>query len=150
MRALIRLRDGKIDDAIVDLRTGLAETPRSIPINLILAEAYERSGQDDLAKENLAFVAEESDYDPAAAKPYVEFLLRHKEFDRAEKVLGEVLSRYPEDTATIATLASVKLHNGDWEGAKALAASARQQGDDTGAAIRRDNGGGAHRAEPRR
>ncbi len=130
VRAQMRLKSGDVDGAILDLRSGLAETPRSLPINLILAEAYERRGQGDLAKENLAFVAEELGYDPGATKPYIDFLMRRNEFDRAEKIGNEVLSRHPQSSATIATLASLKLRKGDWEGAKTLAQSLRDRGDD--------------------
>jgi tetratricopeptide (TPR) repeat protein len=131
LRGWMRFRDGDLDDAIIDLRTGLSEAPNSIPINLILAEVYERRGQVDLAEEHLAFVAEESGYDPETSRAYIRFLQRHRDFDRAEQVLTDVLSRHPKNTEIAAALAAVKLRKRDWAGAEELTKITRE-GDDPG------------------
>ncbi len=129
LRGWMHLKTGDFDDAIVDLRAGLSEAPHSIPINLILAEVYERRGQIDLAEEHLAFVAQESGYDPEKSRAYILFLQRHQDFDRAEQVLSEILSRHPRNTVIAAALAAVRLRKQDWAGAMELTDITRQGAD---------------------
>ena len=54
LRATIRMANGKLNDAIEDLRAAFNQAPQSAQIIGLLADAYERNGSVALADEQYA------------------------------------------------------------------------------------------------
>ena len=133
VRASIRMNSGKVDDAIDDLRTALNEAPQSPQVLLLLAAAYERNSDFDLANEQYAKVVQIAQFQPDVALVYAQFLLRYGKAEQAERVLTELRSRVPNNAQVLTLLAQLKLNRQDWLGAQELADALRKvnQGPDT-------------------
>ena len=112
---------GQLDPAISDLREALNDQPRSVPLMLLLASAYETSGSIELAEKEFADATRVSNYNPNVALNYVAFLRRRGSTQRAEDVLNDLVSRQPNNVAVLSVLAEVKLSLQDFAGAQAIA-----------------------------
>lgn len=121
LRANLALQAKNYDAAISDLREVLRDSPDSSNPALMLASAYESSGSTALAEENYLKAFESSKLSSQYGLPYTQFLLRHKQAERAEKVLESILSAHPNDAPAIRALAQFKIGKGDYAGAQALA-----------------------------
>ena len=126
VRAAIRMNNGKLDDAITDLRTALNQAPQSAPVLLLLADAYERSSSFDLANDQYAKAAQVTQFTPPVALAYAQFLLRYGKADQAERVLTELRSRVPNNAQVLTLLGQLKLQRQDWIGAQEVADTLRK------------------------
>src|SRR5205085_1982520 len=114
LRAGLRIDRGELDAAVADLRQALNEQPRAVPLMLMLAVAYERSGSIELAEKQFADATKTSGSDATAGLNYVAFLRRRGGIARAEDVLTELLSRRPGDVRILSALADVRLARQNW------------------------------------
>ena len=121
LRALIRLNEGKVDDAISDLRSALNDQPNSVPLLAALATAYERNGAIDLADRAYSDAMKASRYAPAIGLNYVAFLDRRGLADQADNVLTQLATRNPNNIAVLSALAKSKLAQHDWVAAQRIA-----------------------------
>ena len=92
IRAQWLIDELKTEEAIIDLRTALAQAPADAGILFLMAEAQEDLGNLALAQERLARAVEIAEQDPnvtvaAAALRYAEFLIQQGQVDIAETVL---------------------------------------------------------------
>ena len=126
VRAAIRMNNGKVDDAITDLRTALNQAPQSAPLILLLADAYERNSNFDLANDQYAKAVQIAKFTPGVALAYAQFLLRYGKADQAERVLTESRSRAPNNAQVLTLLARLKLDRKDWVGAQEIADALRK------------------------
>src|SRR5262249_12127478 len=131
-RASIRIERGQLDAAIADARQALNDQPRSTPLMLLLATAYERGGSIELAEKQFADATKASAFDPAVGLSYVAFLRRRASVERAEDILTELAGRWPTNVAVLSALADVRLARQNWMGAQEIAEKLRQIGDDRG------------------
>ena len=134
LRASIRMVYGQLDAAVADLRRALNDHPRSAELMLVLASAYERSGSIELAEKQFADATRTSDFDPRVGLEYVRFLARRGNVDRAEDILIELASRWPNNIVILSALADVKLTRQNWAGAQEVAERIRRIGDNRGLA----------------
>ena len=121
LRASIRLQHGQLDAAIADLRQALNDQPRSAELMLLLASAYEHSGSIELAEKQFADATKASNFDAAVGLNFVSFLQRRGNIGRAEDLLTELASRWPNNIAILSTLAQVRLARQNWIGAQTVA-----------------------------
>jgi cellulose synthase operon protein C len=148
LRAVIHMDRNQLEPAISDLRAALNDQPRSMPLMLLLASAYERSGSIELAAKEFADAMRLSNYDPNVGLNYVAFLRRRGSNQRAADVLTDLDTRHPKNLAILSALAEVKLTLQDWAGAQAIAETIKQLNNGgladqiLGAAL-----GGAHKAD---
>jgi tetratricopeptide (TPR) repeat protein len=126
LRAAIRIDRGELEPAINDLRQALNDQPRSSQLMLLLANAYERSGSMELAEKQFADAMRVSNFDPNVSLNYVSFLQRRGSIARAEDVLTDLASRWPQNLQVLTTLAQVKLKHQDWAGAQEIADNIRR------------------------
>lgn len=131
LRASIAMERGHPEAAIPDLREALGRQSRSPVLMLRLATAYERNGEIDLADRQYAAALSSSNFNPDVGLTYVTFLQRRNNTDRAEEVLTELASRYPDNLAVLSALADIKVAQSDWAGAQRISEAIR----------RLDNGG---------
>ena len=126
LRAVIHMDRNQLEPAISDLRAALNDQPRSTPLMLLLASAYERSGSIELAEKEFADAERLSNYDPNVGLSYVAFLRRRGSTQRAEDVLTDLDARHPKNLAILSALAEVKLALQDWAGAQEIADTIKQ------------------------
>lgn len=127
-RAGLKIDDGKIDDAIGDLRVVVNEHPEDIPARLLLSAAFEHGGDLNLAESELVQAVKVSN---AAAQPSLllaRFLLRKGDPARAEKVLAESIAADPSSSDNLNLLAAIRLQNQNWRGAEEAANALRAAG----------------------
>jgi cellulose synthase operon protein C len=128
LRAVIRMDRGEVESAINDLRQALNDQPRSAGLMLLLATAYERSGSIELAEKQFADAMRTSNFDPNIGLNYVAFLERRGSTDRADDVLKELTSRWPQNPQILARFAQVKLQRQDWAAAQEIADTIKRLG----------------------
>lgn len=134
LRAVIEMGQGKLDPAISDLRTALNDQPRSTDLQLLLANAYERSGSVELADKQYADALRGSNYNPNIGLNYAAFLRRRGSAQRANDVLTDLAHRQPNNVAVLSALAEVKLSLQDWPGAQEIGETIKRLGSATGLA----------------
>ena len=103
----------------------------------MIADAYERNGDVDLAEETYIKALRVERFNPAFGIPFAQFLLRYGKADQAERVLTEVRANAPGHEDTLTLLAQVKLNRQDWFGAQEVADALKRLGE-TGASNNAD------------
>jgi tetratricopeptide (TPR) repeat protein len=129
LHAAILIQRGHADEAIEQLRPALNDQPQSADLMMLLASAYEASGSIDLADREFAEALRESNLNPVVGLSYVAFLRRRGNVSRAEDVLTELASRWPQNMEVLTNMAEVKLGRQDWAGAQAMAERIKNLGD---------------------
>lgn len=129
MRAAVLIQRGHVDDAIETLREALNDQPQATDLMTLLASAYEASGSIDLADREFAEALRVSNLNPVVGLSYAGFLRRRGNLPRADDVLSDLASRWPQNTQILTSLAEVKLGRQDWAGAQAVAERIKDLGD---------------------
>ena len=132
VRAAIHMVGGKATEAIDDLRIALNEAPESSRVLLLLASAYDRHGDVDLATDQFAKAVRIEQFRSDVALVYVQFLLRYGKIEQAERVLIAARAKSPSDRNVLSQLARVKLAKQDWLGAQEVSDALRKLGDREG------------------
>lgn len=117
----LEMDQARFEDALLTLRQASAVDPDNVQTMLLTATAYERLGSDDLAGERLAAASRASDYGAEVVLRYVRFLVSRERTSAAVAVLEEGLARRPEDPVLLAAMAEMRLLQGDWSAAEAVA-----------------------------
>lgn len=125
VRAALRIDALELDDAVLDLRRALNESPQNPRLLQLEAQAHELDGNAALAGERLAAAARLSEFSPEAAGRYAAFLRRQGQLSAAETALEESSRRNPSNVAILTALAQVRLERGDADGAEAVSARLR-------------------------
>jgi predicted Zn-dependent protease len=134
LRAAIRIEQGQLENAIADLREALADQPKSPPLLLLMATAYDRNGKPELADRQYADALKASGLDPAVGLRYVAFLQRRGSVAQADDVLTEVANSNPKNIEILSNLANIRLGRQNWAGALTIAEAIRGVGNDAGVA----------------
>ena len=119
--AALQIDDEEYDQAIVNLRTALNNSPDAYDAMILMSAAFERQDNFSFAQSELAKAYDSSKRDPKITNRYARFLLRRKNVDRAEQVLEDSLSTHPTDVDNLQLLASIRLSRQDWRGAEEVA-----------------------------
>ncbi|MCV2881842.1 tetratricopeptide repeat protein [Actibacterium sp. XHP0104] len=114
MRAAWMIEDDRTGDAIVDLRTALAQAPRDPMIMTLMAQAHERSGDRELAGERYALAVEVSNKAPAESLRYALHLVAQDRTDAARAVLDDALLQAPDNVLLLRTLAGLHVATKNW------------------------------------
>lgn len=120
LRAAIRLDRGETDAAVADLREALNEQPKAAELLLLMAQAYERNGQTELADRQYTEAARATEFNSAVVLRYVAFLQRANNQARAEEMLIES-ARRNQSIDILSSLAQVRLSRRNWAGALEIA-----------------------------
>jgi tetratricopeptide (TPR) repeat protein len=134
LRGMIRIEQGRTEEAVGDLRQALNDQPKSAELLMLLGRAYERSGSIELADKNYSDAMKASSYAPQVGLDYVTFLERRGLRQHGENVLTELATRNPGETRVLSALAQAKLARQDWVGAQEIAETLRKRGDQAGTA----------------
>ena len=121
VRAGLRLRSARYDEAVQDIRLAQAEDPDNWRFMLLEAEAHKLNGSSSLAGERMAAAVEASNYTAAAVQAYARHLVANGKMDFAESLIQDGLSRAPNDPALLGFFARLKLAQEDWFAAEQIA-----------------------------
>jgi cellulose synthase operon protein C len=132
LRATLRLQAGDYERATLDLREALNQQPQSVPLLQLMARVFERQGVIDLANDHYVQALRASNYAPAVALQYANFLTSRGDSVRAEAILSETSARAPNNADVLAALAQVRLRQQDWAGAQDVAELLKARGDRSG------------------
>ncbi len=102
------------DEAILALRQALAQAPRDIGVITLLGQAYERSGDHDLAGQQYAMAVDISNQRAEESLRYAKFLLARDRVDAADAVLANALTVAPQDVQLLVSMAEIQLSKSEW------------------------------------
>jgi tetratricopeptide (TPR) repeat protein len=128
LRAAWAIAADRPGEAILDLRTAQGQAPRDPRIMTLLAAAFERDGNLDLAGEQLAKAVEASGAAPEESLRYARFLRQQGRAGVAETVLAEARRSAPAHPEVLGLLAEVLLEAGKWPQAQEVAETLRSLG----------------------
>ena len=120
-RAQLKIQDGDIDDAIADLRTAQNNDPDSYEAMLVMATAFQRQGNNDVARAELAKAFETSQAKSNVANIFARFLIAEGNRERAADILEQSLAANANSVENLRLLAQLRLQNQDWRGAEEIA-----------------------------
>ena len=126
LRAAWLIQEDKPGEAIVDLRTALAQNPSDAATLTLLAEAYQRDGNLDLAGEQLAAAVQASNTGADESLRYAAFLQQHGRGPAAETVLTDARKANPANVGVLQQLANLKLAAQDFTGAGEILTALQQ------------------------
>ena len=95
LRAEMEIGEGRIENAIADLRTILRDAPNSPRALLLLANAHELAGAKDLADDNYLRAFQASKLAGPYGVSYANFLIKNGKAKQAEGILKDVLRTTP-------------------------------------------------------
>ncbi|MEO3417101.1 tetratricopeptide repeat protein [Roseovarius sp. CAU 1744] len=114
MRAAWNIEEDLTGDAIIDLRTALAQAPRDPEIMTLMAAAHERAGDRELAGERYSLAVELSERAPAESLRYANYLVKIERIEAAEAVLDEALVESPNNIELLQAMVQLQLQNEEW------------------------------------
>lgn len=130
-RAAFQIEDEDYDQAIVNLRTALDNSPDTYEAMVLMSAAFERQDSLSFARAELAKAFEVSNKNPRVANQYARFLLRQDDMARAEEILVDALSVNDRDVENLRLLASIRLARQDWRGAEEVGVMLENAGDES-------------------
>lgn len=130
-RAAFEIEDKKYDQAIVDLRTALNNSPDSYEANMLMSAAFEAQDNFSFAQAELAKAFENSKRNAKVANYFAKFLLRRQNPERAEEVLLDSLAVNARDVDNLRLLGSIRLARQDWRGAEEVGVMLELAGDES-------------------
>lgn len=126
MSAQWMIQADETDQAIAVLRRALDQEPEDAGAMTLMAEAYQRAGEAQLAQDLLALAVEASDNAPAESLRFARVMMVQKKFTTAENTLVSALRRDPGNVTLLTTLGQVYLEMKDWARAKRVEATLRR------------------------
>lgn len=121
LRAGLAMEEGRVEDAIGDLRTILRDVPDSARAHALLARAHDMQGSKDLAEDHFARSFAAGRTQPTFGMAYAEYLLRNGKPQKVEEVLREVLRNAPDNVQAMRMLAQTYVATGKLADAQAVA-----------------------------
>ncbi|MGC9420592.1 MAG: tetratricopeptide repeat protein, partial [Rhodovulum sp.] len=148
MQAAWQIEADDTDAAIGGLRMALDQVPEDAEALTLMANAYSRAGQPDLAKEFLARAVEASGNAPAETLRYARLLIGEESYLPAEDILLAALRLAPSNTDILVTLGQLYLQMEDFGRAQSVADALRRIGGES--AVQAANGIEAERLNRQR
>lgn len=125
------LIDGdKVVQAITALRQALDQEPEDSETMTLLARAYTRNGDTQLAQDMLALAAEASNYDREESLRLANLLFSQERYSSAEDALVNALRNRPRDPEMLLLLGRIYVANEDWSRAEQVEQALRRLEED--------------------
>lgn len=140
LKAAWDIREDKVDEAVLSLRTVLDQAPQDSEAMSLMADAYDRAGEPDLARDYLSQAATASGNAPAETLRLAARLVAEERWRPAEDAILPALRRSPDNLDLLAALGQVYLSMPDLPRAEGVITRLREIGGDraTGLAERLD------------
>lgn len=126
MRATWAIRDDRLGEAIIGLRAALDQSPRDTAILALMAEAFLRDGNPELAQERLAMAVQVSDGGAQESVSYARFLTSRNRPQQAETVLSNARTTAPGNVEILGLLGEIHLRAQQWPQAQNVIETLRQ------------------------
>lgn len=120
-QAGLNVNDGKLDEAVLNLRSVLDNDPDNVPAKMLLATAFEQKGDVSFAESQMSQAVETSGFNPQTSSLFARFLMRQGNIERAEEVLAQSLAAFPSNVENLKFLAALRLRQQNWQGAEEVA-----------------------------
>lgn len=134
LKAGWEIRDDLTDSAILDLRSVLDQSPGDTAAMQLMAQAYDRAGEADLARDYLSQAATASENAPAETLRFAARLIQEGRYRPAEDALLPALRRAPDNLELLGLLGRVYLSMPDMPRAQGVIGRLRDmEGDRAGA-----------------
>lgn len=130
MKASWQIEADDTDAALSGLRTALDQAPQDAEIMTLMASAYIRSGQTELAKDFLAQAVEASGNAPAETLRYAQLLIREQSYLPAEDILLAALRLAPSNIDILVSLGQLYLQMEDFGRVQSVIDTLRRIGGD--------------------
>lgn len=134
MQARWQIAADETDEAILSLRRAQDGAPDNPQVFTLLAEAYMRNGERDLAGEMLSLAVETSGQAPEQTLRYARFLRADGRYLPTEALLVDALRLTPQNPRLLSELGLVYVAMEDWRRAEAVETELREIG---GASVER-------------
>lgn len=121
LRAGARLKSGKIDEAIADLRLVIRKEPENVTAMLVLAEAHSSKNEPAVAKDMYRQVLKIQPDSAVAFGELVRLQVVGQEWAEAEQLLTDRLKLHPDDAQASRALVDLWLQQGQKDKAEAEA-----------------------------
>ncbi len=131
MHAAWQIEADETDAAIGELRTALDQNLQDAEAMTLIAKAYARAGQPQLAKDFLAQAVEASGNAPAEALRYAQLLFGEERYLPAEDVLLAALRLAPSNVDLLSALGQLYLRMEDFGRVQSVVDTLRRIGGDT-------------------
>ena len=116
------------EGALASLRTALDRAPQDAEAMTLMAEAHQRNGSRELARDLLALAVEASNSAPAETIRYAQLLAAEDNAMAAESVLINALRLAPNDIGLLSTLGDLYVSTEDWPRAEQVSGTLRRLG----------------------
>ena len=107
LKAAWNIQEDKVDDAVLSLREVLDQTPEDSEAMSLMADAYDRAGEPDLARDYLSQAASASDNSVPTTLRLVARLISEERWRPAEDALLPALRLAPENLQLLQVLGQV-------------------------------------------
>ncbi|MEW9920323.1 tetratricopeptide repeat protein [Marimonas sp. MJW-29] len=131
MQAHWQVEADDTDAAIGALRIALDQQPQDAEAMTLIANAYARAGQSELARDYLAQAVQASGNAPAETLRYAQILMNEESYLPAEDILLSALRLAPSNTEILITLGQLYLRLEDFDRARSVVDALRRTGDNT-------------------
>ncbi|MEM8802562.1 MAG: tetratricopeptide repeat protein [Pseudomonadota bacterium] len=115
-----------VGQAITTLRQALDQEPEDADTMTLLARAYTRNGDTQLAQDMLALAAEASSYAPEESLRLANLLVSQERYTSAEDILVNALRNQPRNLEMLLLLGRVYVANEDWSRAEQVEQTLRR------------------------
>lgn len=130
LQAAWQIESDDTEAAIGGLRTALDQNPQDAEAMTLIASAYARTGQSELAKDFLAQSVAASGNAPAETLRYARLLVEEESYRPAEDILLSALRLAPSNTDILATLGDLYLRMDDFERVRRVVSTLNRIGTD--------------------
>lgn len=128
MRAAWLIEEDDADGAVNALRTALDSRPEDAAAMTLMAQAYMRSGRQELARDFLALAVDASGNAPAESIRYANFLIGEERYLPAEDILLPALRQDPQNLELLGLLGTLYIRQEDTGRAEQVARALREIG----------------------
>lgn len=128
LKAAWDIQEDKVDDAVLSLRAVLDQAPEDAEAMGLLADAYDRAGEADLARDYLSQAATASNNGPMQSLRLAARLMSEERWRPAEDALLPALRAAPENVDLLAALGQVYLSMPDLPRAEGVITRLREIG----------------------
>ncbi|WP_239986179.1 tetratricopeptide repeat protein [Paracoccus sp. SY] len=130
LKAAWDIQEDRVDDAILSLRTVLDQVPQDAGAMSLMADAYERAGEPDLARDYLSQAAVASGNAPVETLRLTARLMSEERWRPAEDAILPALRRAPDNLDLLVALGRVYLSMPDLPRAEGVITRLREIGTD--------------------
>ena len=130
LQAAWNIREDKVDDAVLALRAALDQAPRDAEALSLMADAYDRAGEPDLARDYLSQAADASNNAPAETLRLATRLMAEERWRPAEDAILPALRQSPDNLDLLGALGRIYLAMPDLPRAEGVVTRLREIGTD--------------------